>query len=80
MWKETDGRLSRSFKFENFMQAFAFMTEVAFAAEKMDHHPDWSNSYNTVDIHLRTHSENAITSKDHTLAETIDKIGRHFGQ
>jgi 4a-hydroxytetrahydrobiopterin dehydratase len=75
MWTETDHKLQVTLKFKNFMEAFAFMTEVAFHAEKQNHHPNWSNVWNTVEIQLTTHDAgNTITEKDRKLAETIDKI------
>ena len=75
MWTEKDGKLEQTFKFKDFSEAFAFMTRVALVAESMQHHPDWSNSYNQVTITLVTHDEgNKITEKDHQLAEAIDKI------
>ena len=75
MWKEENDALCRSFKFKNFNQAFAFMTQVALIAEKYDHHPWWSNSYNQVEIRLSTHTAgNKITEKDRSLAEQIDKL------
>jgi 4a-hydroxytetrahydrobiopterin dehydratase len=75
MWKEKDNKLTREFKFDNFVQAFAFMTKVAITAEKMDHHPNWSNVYNTVNIELTTHDAgNTITDKDRKLANAIDKL------
>lgn len=75
MWKETNGKLQRTFKFKNFSEAFAFMTRVALVAECQQHHPDWSNEYNKVKIRLCTHEkDNAITAKDHKLAKAIDKI------
>lgn len=75
MWKEENNQLSRDFKFNNFIEAFAFMTKVAFVAEKMNHHPNWSNSYNTVRISLSTHDEgNSVTAKDKKLADEIDKL------
>lgn len=76
--KEEDGSnsyLAASFEFENFIEAFAFMTEVAFFAEKQGHHPDWSNVYNTVNIRLNTHDAgDIVTKKDEQLAATIEKI------
>lgn len=66
--------LKREFKFKSFVEAFAFMTAVALKAEKMDHHPDWSNVYNTVTIKLQTHSANGITNNDIDLAMTVDRI------
>ena len=75
MWKEKNNQLKRSFKFKDFVEAFTFMTKVAFAAEKMGHHPNWSNVYNKVDILLFTHeAENSITEKDVKLSKEIDKI------
>ena len=73
MWTETDNKLYRKFKFANFSEAFAFMTRVALAAEKMDHHPEWKNIYNTVEIWLSTHDAgDVVTDKDRKLAEEID--------
>lgn len=75
MWIEKDNKLCRSFEFKNFNEAFAFMTRVAMIAEKMDHHPNWSNVYNKVDIELTTHMVgNKITEKDRKLAQEIDKL------
>ncbi len=75
MWTEENNQLKRSFKFSNFIEAFGFMTKVALAAEKMNHHPTWSNTYNKVDITLSTHDKgNTITEKDEKLATEIDKI------
>ena len=75
MWKEADNKLYRKFEFKNFSEAFAFMTRVALAAEKMDHHPTWTNVYNTVEIWLNTHDAgDMVTEKDHKLAKKIDGI------
>ncbi|AZI68214.1 4a-hydroxytetrahydrobiopterin dehydratase [Kaistella daneshvariae] len=75
MWTEKDGKLEQTFKFKDFSEAFAFMTRVALVAESIQHHPDWSNSYNQVTITLVTHDAgNKITEKDHQLAKAIDKI------
>ncbi len=75
MWKEENNKLQATFKFKNFMEAFGFMTEVAFHAEKQGHHPNWSNVYNTVEIHLTTHDAgNTVTEKDHKLAKTISTV------
>jgi 4a-hydroxytetrahydrobiopterin dehydratase len=75
MWKEEDNKLKKTFKFGNFQEAFAFMTRVAFLAESQQHHPNWSNVYNTVEIELTTHDDgNTITDKDRKLAKAIDKI------
>jgi 4a-hydroxytetrahydrobiopterin dehydratase len=79
MWTEKNNRLSAEFKFKDFSQAFAFMTEVAFLAEKQNHHPDWSNVWNTVTIHLNTHDAgNIVTDKDRRLAEAIDKVHQRY--
>lgn len=75
MWKEANGKLHRTFRFKDFSEAFAFMTRVALAAEKMNHHPEWINVYNTVSILLSTHDAGGtITNKDRKLAEAIDAI------
>jgi 4a-hydroxytetrahydrobiopterin dehydratase len=74
MWKEENNQLKRTFKFENFVEAFGFMARVALIAEKMDHHPNWSNVYNQVEISLTTHDAgNTVTDKDRNLAAAIDK-------
>ena len=64
--------IAKSFKFADFGEAFAFMVRVALEAEKADHHPDWSNVWNRVDILLSTHSEGGVTAKDIALARTIE--------
>lgn len=75
MWKEEDNKLKKSFQFKDFSEAFAFMTRVALAAEKMDHHPFWTNVYNRVEIELNTHDAgNTVTEKDRKLAAIIDKL------
>jgi 4a-hydroxytetrahydrobiopterin dehydratase len=66
--------IERSFGFRNFSEAFGFMTRVALAAEKAGHHPDWSNSYNTVTIRLTTHDAGGLSERDLALASTIDKL------
>jgi len=75
MWKEEDNKLKADFQFDNFINAFAFMTKVAIVAEKMDHHPFWTNVYNRVSIELSTHDAgDIVTKKDHDLVREIDKI------
>lgn len=75
MWVEENNRLTRTFRFKDFTEAFAFMTKVALIAEKMDHHPYWTNVYNTVTIELSTHDAgNTVTEKDYTLAKAIDQL------
>jgi 4a-hydroxytetrahydrobiopterin dehydratase len=73
MWKEENNALYKKFQFSNFVQAFSFMTRVAIIAEKVDHHPTWKNTWNTVEIWLSTHDAgNIVTEKDHNLASAID--------
>ena len=73
-WSIVNEKLSKTFKFSNFIQAFGFMTEVAITSEAMDHHPEWSNVYNRVEINLVTHSEGGITKLDIELAMKVDSI------
>jgi 4a-hydroxytetrahydrobiopterin dehydratase len=74
-WIEENNSLKRTITFKDFSHAFAFMTRVALIAEKMDHHPNWTNVYNKVDITLNTHSAgDIVTEKDRKLAAEIDKI------
>ncbi|KQU74322.1 pterin-4-alpha-carbinolamine dehydratase [Aminobacter sp. DSM 101952] len=68
--------MTRSFVFKNFSEAFAFMTRVALAAEKLDHHPDWSNVYKTVDVKLNTHDAGGLTELDLKLAK---RMNAYFG-
>lgn len=75
MWQEEDNKLYKKFQFNNFSEAFAFMTRVAIEAEKANHHPYWSNVWNTVEIWLNTHDAgNIVTEKDYALANTIDNL------
>lgn len=75
MWQEQNNRLTRTFIFKNFSEAFSFMTRVAMLAEQHEHHPNWSNVWNTVKIELTTHdANNTITQKDRDLASAIDKL------
>ncbi len=71
-WSLENGKLSRDFKFANFIEAFGFMTSAAIEAEKMDHHPEWSNVYSKVSVHLVTHSADGITSLDVELAKKMN--------
>ncbi len=73
-WIEKDNSLYRKFEFANFAEAFAFMTKVAAVAEQQNHHPDWSNSWNIVEISLCSHDKGAITQRDHDLAKAIDEL------
>jgi 4a-hydroxytetrahydrobiopterin dehydratase len=75
MWIEENNRLKKSFTFSDFQEAFAFMTRVAFLAEAHQHHPNWSNVYNKVEIELTTHDAgNVVTEKDRKLAKAIDQL------
>ena len=71
---EAEGKLTRTFKFKDFSEAFGFMARVALLAEKAGHHPDWSNSYDTVDITLSTHDAGGLTQKDVDLATKISAL------
>lgn len=75
MWVEENHKLKKNFQFKDFIEAFAFMTKVAILAEKINHHPNWSNVYNRVTIELTTHDAgNIVTEKDRKLAEAIDNL------
>ena len=73
-WRHEDNALRREFTFTNFVEAFAFMTSIAEMAEAADHHPDWSNSYNTVTIALTSHDKGCVTQRDSSLAEQINTL------
>lgn len=75
MWTEKDNTLYQKFTFKDFSEAFGFMTRVAIEAEKMNHHPLWTNIYNTVEFWLSTHDAgDVVTEKDHQLAKKIDAL------
>ncbi len=75
MWNEENNSLYRKFQFKDFNEAFGFMARVALIAEKMDHHPKWTNVWNTVEIWLTTHDAgNTVTEKDRKLASQIDAL------
>jgi 4a-hydroxytetrahydrobiopterin dehydratase len=76
-WELRDGKLQRALAFTDFAEAFAFMTRVALAAEKLDHHPEWSNVWNRVAIALWTHDAGGITQRDIELARRIERAARH---
>jgi 4a-hydroxytetrahydrobiopterin dehydratase len=75
-WRELPGRdaIARKYIFSDFNQAFGFMARVALTAEKMDHHPEWSNVYRTVEVTLSTHDSGGVTDKDITLAKAMDSF------
>lgn len=73
-WEIKEGKLYTEFRFPNFVSAFGFMTRVAIIAEKLDHHPEWSNVYNKVKVYLTTHDVNGISKRDFELAHEITKL------
>ena len=74
-WKEVDDRLTNTFKFRDFNEAFGFMTRVALLAESMNHHPTWTNTWNTVSFELSTHDAGGkVTDRDRKLADAIDRL------
>lgn len=75
-WQVANGKVNKTFEFDDFVQAFGFMTKVAMEAEKMNHHPEWFNVYGTVRIDLVTHDVGGISNYDIMLAKTIDKIAK----
>jgi len=80
-WSETAGReaIGRSFVFKDFSEAFGFMTRVALAAEKADHHPEWRNVYKTVEVVLTTHDAGGVTGRDIDLARAMNAIAQQAG-
>lgn len=81
MWTESGNALEQTFTFADFSEAFSFMTRVAFVAEKMNHHPEWSNVWNKVTVRLSTHDAgNKVTEKDRKLAAAIDKIHEAYAR
>lgn len=73
-WEYQEGALHTIFEFEDFKEAFSAMTRIAFEAEKMQHHPEWSNVYNSLEIYLSTHDADGVTEKDFELAKIIDDL------
>lgn len=73
-WEINEGKLTCQLNFTDFKMAMKFMNQVAEIAERMNHHPDWSNSYNKVQIQLFSHDENSLTEKDRKLAKAIDQL------
>jgi 4a-hydroxytetrahydrobiopterin dehydratase len=80
-WSEVAGRdaIAKTFKFKDFTQAFGFMTMAALVAEKLDHHPEWFNVYNRVDVTLSTHDAGGVTERDVTLAQAMDMFAARPG-
>lgn len=81
LWKiEEDGKaICRTFRFEDFAAAFGFMAEIALAAEKLDHHPEWTNVWNRVSVRLTTHDAGGLTELDFLLAATMDRVAGRAG-
>jgi len=77
-WQLSEGKLSTSYKFADFVSAFGFMSQVALVAERMNHHPEWFNVYGTVTIALTTHDAGGITALDFTLAHAMNTIAAQF--
>jgi 4a-hydroxytetrahydrobiopterin dehydratase len=79
-WTEVDGRdaISRKFTFKDFNEAFGFMARAALIAEKLDHHPEWFNVYNRVEVTLATHDAGGVTERDLTLAQEMDRLAQAF--
>ena len=77
-WSFNKTFITRKLQFKNFVEAFSFMTAIALEAEKINHHPDWSNVYNNIVFKLSTHDANGVTKKDFDLATTIDRIFNYY--
>ena len=75
-WKKQEGKLQRDYKFADFAHAFGFMATSAIFIQEMDHHPEWSNVYNRVNVALTTHDARGITAKDVQLAKTLDAVAK----
>ena len=73
-WKISDHKIEKKFTFNNFIEAFSFMTKVALLCEKYNHHPNWDNVYSLVNIHFTTHDLGGISNLDQTLASEINKL------
>ncbi len=79
-WNFDENTIIRNFKFKSFVEAFSFMTAVALEAEKLNHHPDWSNSYNKVSVALTNHAAKGVTQLDFDLAKKIDRIFERYSE
>ena len=79
-WALKEDKLYQRFVFDNFIEAFGFMSQVALLAEAMDHHPEWLNVYNRVEIYLTTHDADGLSMRDFTLASQIDGLQKHHGK
>lgn len=79
-WTFENNSITRNFKFKTFIEAFSFLTAIALVAEKLNHHPDWSNSYNKVNIALTNHEAKGVTQLDFDLANKIDRIFKNYAE
>jgi len=78
-WTRSGDKLARTFQFADFVTAFGFMTRAALIAEKLDHHPEWFNVYNKVEVTLATHDAGGVTEKDVQLAEAMNRLAQSTG-
>jgi 4a-hydroxytetrahydrobiopterin dehydratase len=78
-WTRRGEAIARTFKFHDFVEAFGFMSSVALVAERMNHHPDWKNTYHTVEVELSTHDAGGLTDNDFELAAAMDHLAERFG-
>ncbi|GIW41744.1 MAG: putative pterin-4-alpha-carbinolamine dehydratase [Candidatus Binatia bacterium] len=78
-WELREGKLFREFRFSDFVQAFSFLAAAALVAEKLDHHPEWSNVYRTVRVFLSTHDAGGVTELDFQLAATMNELAARWG-
>ncbi len=81
-WAVAEGRdaIVKDYRFANFSQAFAWMTQIAMVAEKMDHHPEWTNVYSRIGVVLTTHDKNGVTKNDIEMAQKMDKLAKLYNQ
>jgi 4a-hydroxytetrahydrobiopterin dehydratase len=79
-WERKDNTIAKQFRFADFTQAFGWMSSVALTAERLNHHPEWTNVYNRVDVTLTTHDANGLTPKDFELAAQMDKLFTPFSK
>ena len=78
IYKNNKKAVKKNFKFKNFIEAFSWMTELAFYSEKYNHHPEWKNIYNNVEVLLTTHDKNSLSKKDFKIAKVMDKIFKKY--
>lgn len=78
-WTRRGDAIARTFRFHDFVEAFGFMSAVALVAERKNHHPDWRNSYHTVEVELSTHDAHGLTENDFELAAEMDRLAERLG-